>query len=611
MLNHPDDNHPTVAYFSMEICLEQGIPTYSGGLGVLAGDTLRSAADLGVPMVAVSLLHRKGYFRQHLDAAGQQTETPASWRPEEVLEPVDATVAVEIAGRTVHVRAWRYLVRGLNGHDVPVYLLDTMLPVNTEWDQSLTDVLYGGDSYYRLCQEVVLGMGGAAVLQALGYDSDLLYHINEGHAALLTLTLLERQLAGRTHWDVTDSDIEAVRQRCIFTTHTPVPAGHDKFPAPLVQQVLGDERKRLLAASTACEGDTLNMTYLALRFSRYVNGVAMRHREVSQEMFPTYPVDSITNGVHAVTWTSEPFRALFDTHMPEWRRDNLYLRYAVGIPLDEIRDAHALAKRALVAEVQRRANVQLDPAVLTIGFARRATPYKRADLIFHDLDRLRSVTAAGPLQIVFSGKAHPMDAGGKALIRKIFEARDALPPDRVRVVYLENYDIGLAQTLVPGVDLWLNNPMKPLEASGTSGMKAALNGVPSLSVLDGWWVEGYVEGVTGWSIGGVQPTADPAADAGDLYLKLEQVILPLFYGLPFAYAEVMRYAIALNGSFFNTQRMVTQYVHNAYFPPGAALHAASHTALHPAAHDGDGNGGSRAGAGAGNGAAGAAARARR
>ncbi|HET7584848.1 MAG TPA: alpha-glucan family phosphorylase [Gemmatimonadaceae bacterium] len=598
MLNLPDDNRTTVAYFSMEICLEERLPTYSGGLGVLAGDTLRSAADLGVPMVAVSLLHRKGYFEQHLDAAGQQTESPVAWRPEELLEPLDVRVPIEIAGRTVHVRAWRYTVRGLNGHTVPVYLLDTMLPENSEWDRALTDVLYGGDSYYRLCQETVLGMGGAAVLQELGHDGNLIYHINEGHAALLTLTLLERELAGHAHGDVTEHDVEAVRHRCVFTTHTPVPAGHDKFPSTLVHQVLGDDRARLLEASRALEGDTLNMTYLALRFARYVNGVAMRHREVSQEMFPAHPVNSVTNGVHANTWTSAPFAALYDRHMPQWRRDNLYLRYAVGIPLNEIRAAHVQAKQALVQEVERRTGVRFDPAVMTIGFARRATPYKRADLIFSDLERLQQATAAGPLQIVFSGKAHPADAGGKALIRKIFEARDALTSDRVRVVYLENYDIALAQTLIPGVDLWLNNPMKPLEASGTSGMKAALNGVPSLSVLDGWWVEGHVEGVTGWSIGGAQPTADPSSDALDLYVKLEHVILPLFYGLPFAYAEVMRYAIALNGSFFNTQRMVMQYVHNAYFPSDMGHRAAAEEALRVghAAGSAGGNGASGNGA---------------
>ena len=557
-----------VAYFSMEICLERRIPTYSGGLGVLAGDTLRSAADLELPLIAVSLAHRKGYFHQHLDAQGRQTETPEEWHPEEILEPYEPRVTVEIEGRTVYVRAWRYSVHGITGHTIPVVLLDTNLDENEEWDRTLTDVLYGGDQRYRLAQEMVLGMGGAAMLLALGYHDGIHYHINEGHAALLTLVLLDRQLGGRAPWEANNADFEAVRQRCIFTTHTPVPAGHDKFAEDEVLRSLGEHYAALLSATRCCDDDgSLNMTYLALRLSRYINGVAMRHREVSREMFPAHPIDAITNGVHAVTWTSEPFRALFDRRIPEWRRDNLYLRYAVAIPLEDIRDAHTAAKQAMIDEVEHRSGVRLDPATMTIGFARRATPYKRADLIFSDLDRLRAIVAAtGPLQIVYGGKAHPRDEGGKALIRHIFEAARKLEGE-IRVVYLENYDIDVASMLTSGVDLWLNNPRKPLEASGTSGMKAALNGVPSLSVLDGWWFEGHIEGVTGWSIGGsAEPEPDESRESNDLYVKLEQVILPLFYALPLGYVQVMRHAVALNGSFFNTQRMVQQYVRNAYFP---------------------------------------------
>ena len=556
----------TVAYFSMEICLEQAIPTYSGGLGVLAGDTLRSAADLGVPLVAVTLLHRKGYFEQHLDQAGQQTETAVQWNPEEVLEPVAQRVTVTIEGREVHVAAWKYAVRGVRGHVVPVYLLDTSLAENSDWDRTLTDTLYGGDEHYRLCQEIVLGMGGAALLQALGYDQGVIYHLNEGHSALLTLQLLERQIDGRKHFELDDADLEAVRQRCVFTTHTPVPAGHDKFALSLVRSVLGDERVALLEGCGGVHEGMLNMTHLALHLTRFVNGVAMRHREVSRSMFPDYPINSITNGVHATTWTGPAFTALFDKRIPEWRRDNLYLRYAVSIPLQEIRDAHAESKAVLLEEVEQRTGVKLDPTVMTIGFARRATPYKRADLIFSDVARLAAIAKnVGKLQIIFGGKAHPNDGGGKELIRRIFAADERLQ-GLVEVVYLENYEMALALKMVAGVDLWLNNPMKPLEASGTSGMKATLNGVPSFSVLDGWWVEGHVEGVTGWSIGTPDAEGDPARDALDLYIKLERVILPLFYGLPFAYAEVMRSAIALNASFFNTQRMVRQYVHNSYFP---------------------------------------------
>jgi len=558
-------SNSTVAYFSMEICLEAAIPTYSGGLGVLSGDTLRSAADLGVPVVGVSLLHREGYFDQRIDENGDQSERPHRWQPEEMLDPVEARTTVEIEKRTVHVRAWRYVIRGVTGHQVPVYLLDTNLPENSEYDRALTDELYGGDGRYRLCQEVVLGMGGAAILRKLGIDGEVNYHLNEGHSALLTLCLLQWQLSGGSGFPSED-DLEQVRRRVIFTTHTPVPAGHDKFPLPLVKQVLGDKPYALLEAAGLLDETELNMTHLVLRLSRFVNGVAMKHREVSQVMFPSFPIDSITNGVHAGTWVAPAFATLFDRRIPEWRTDNLYLRYAVGIPLQEIRAAHVEAKAAFIGAVQERSGVTLDPKVFTIGFARRATPYKRADLVFTDLERLaRIAETVGPIQIVFGGKAHPHDQGGKDLIRAIHQAAHKLEK-QITVVYVQNYDMEFAATMVAGVDLWLNNPMKPLEASGTSGMKAALNGVPSLSVLDGWWIEGHVEDVTGWSIGGLEPEGDQSKDAGEIYLKLERVILPLYYGLPFAYAEVMRSAIALNGSFFNTQRMVEQYVRNAYYP---------------------------------------------
>lgn len=554
-----------VAYFSMEVGLEPGIPTYSGGLGILAGDTLRSAADLGVPMIGVTLLHRKGYFRQELDAQGNQIERPDIWNPEKILEPMELKVTMTIEGRPVQVRAWRYRLRGLSGHIVPVYFLDTSLPENSPFDQTLTHHLYGGDEYYRLCQEVILGIGGIALLSALGLQENMVYHMNEGHSALLTLALLERQTQAKTRQAHTEADVEAVRQHCVFTTHTPVPAGHDQFPWELVRRVLGLERATLLEATDCCIHGNLNMTYLALRFARYINGVAMRHGEVSTGMFPDYPIDAITNGVHAPTWTSPAFAVLFDRRIPEWRQDNFYLRYAIGISLKEIQEAHARVKKELLGEVERRSGVRLPENVLTIGFARRATTYKRQDLLFFDPERLRGIArGVGPLQVIYGGKAHPCDEGGKEMIRRVFAAA-AILGDAVPVVYLENYDMALGKLICAGVDLWLNTPLRPQEASGTSGMKAALNGVPSLSVLDGWWIEGHVENVTGWSIGGdSEPLRDPVSDATSLYDKLEKIIVPLYYGNPSAYASIRRFAIALNGSFFNTQRMVSQYVANAY-----------------------------------------------
>jgi starch phosphorylase len=555
----------TIAYFSMEIGLESDMPTYSGGLGVLAGDTLRAAADLGVSMAGVTLVHRRGYFRQHLDARGVQTESPAGWSPELRLEPLPARVAVAVEGRPVQVRAWRSVVRGLTGRTVPVYFLDTDLPENTPGDRTLTDHLYGGDARYRLCQEVVLGVGGVAMLRALGHSGVTTYHMNEGHSALLVLGLLAERAGGREVAGLTEADREAVRRRCVFTTHTPVPAGQDQFPADLASQVLGETTAAALHGAGCCLADTLNMTYLALYFSRYVNGVALRHGEISRGMFPGYPINSITNGVHAVTWAADSFRELFDRHIPEWRRDNLYLRYAVGIPLGEILNAHGQCKQQVVADVERRAGVRLDSHALTIGFARRAAAYKRADLLFTDPDRLRRIAGrVGPLQVVYAGKAHPRDEGGKAQIRRVFEAA-AASRGAVTVAYLEDYDMALARLLCAGTDVWLNTPQKPQEASGTSGMKAAVNGVPSLSVLDGWWVEGCLEGVTGWAVGEDRGTpSDTAQEAASLYDQLEYAVGPLFYGRPLAYAAVMRSAIALNASYFNAQRMLVQYLRNAY-----------------------------------------------
>lgn len=565
MVSNPGS--PRVAYFSMEIALDTAIPTYAGGLGVLAGDTLRSAADLGVPMVGVTLIHRKGYFRQRLDDKGNQFEEVPVWVPEQVLESTNAVVSVAIEGRRVLVRAWRFQLTGLSGHVVPVYLLDTRMDENSLWDRALTDCLYGGDEHYRLCQEVILGVGGVEILSELGHADISTYHMNEGHSALLTLALLEQQIGGPDPDSATEKEIDAVRRKCIFTTHTPVPAAQDQFSRGLTRQVLGPQRAALIESTGCCLGETLNMTYLGLRFSHYINGVAMHHGEVSQGMFPRYPIRAITNGVHAVTWTSPPFQELYDRHFPEWRRDNLYLRYAIGIPLPEISNAHLAAKHALAEEVKKKTGVLLDEHLLTIGFARRATAYKRGDLLFSNCERLRWIAEhVGPIHLVYAGKAHPRDSDGKLLIRRITEAAASIR-DAVKFVYLEDYDMAWAKLITSGVDVWLNTPLRPLEASGTSGMKAALNGVPSLSILDGWWLEGCVEGATGWAIGGREhPESTAPVEAASLYDKLERIILPSYYGRPDAFAEVMRTAIALNGSFFNTQRMLLQYVANAYFP---------------------------------------------
>ena len=556
-----------IAYFSMEIALDNHVPTYSGGLGVLAGDTLRAAADLGVPMVGVTLLHRQGHFTQRLEADGTQHEAPVAWSITDWLEPMEGVCSVEIEGRDVMMRAWRFAIHGVTGTMVPVFFLDVDIPSNDPRDRRLTDRLYGGDARYRLCQELILGGGGVRMLRALGYARVVRYHMNEGHAALLALELLAEEEAHSG--EPPREAIERVKQRCVFTTHTPVPTGHDQFDLALARAILGPPRVEVLQTLKCCD-TSLNLTRVALELSHYVNGVTRRHGEVSRSMFPGYPIGSITNGVHSATWTAPAFAALYDRYIPDWRHDSFKLRYALGIPLDAIQAAHHDAKMQLVRTVNERTPAHFDPELFTMGFARRTTAYKRPTLVLHDPARLRRLAAArGPLQIVFAGKAHPDDAEGKRLIREIVSRGAQLAPD-VQIAYLPDYDLELARQVVAGVDLWLNTPKPPLEASGTSGMKAAHNGVPSLSILDGWWLDGHVEGVTGWAIGRRDDRAQEASDEEDarhLYDALEETILPLHAERPTGWAEVMRHTIAINASFFNAYRMLQEYVIHAYQDP--------------------------------------------
>ncbi|HEX2965846.1 MAG TPA: alpha-glucan family phosphorylase [Syntrophorhabdaceae bacterium] len=587
----PIDPENTIAYFSMEIAVSSDIPTYSGGLGVLAGDTVRSAADLNIPIVAVTLLYRKGYFYQRLDSGGRQIEEPVQWTVENFLHELPERVTVAIEGRSVVLRAWLYEVEGTTGSKVSVYFMDADLPDNSESDRGLTDYLYGGDQRYRLCQEVILGIGGIRMLDALGYSNLRRYHMNEGHAALLTFELLRQasKSAGRSL--VTGADVEAVKKKCIFTTHTPVPEGHDKFPMDLVLQVMAqksefwdlkDKRvQEILDRILEVPGElqdvkdllspdrTVNMTLLALNFSHYVNGVAKKHMEIAHLMFAHYVIHAITNGVHGPTWVSPAFQRLFDRYIPGWRQDMFSLRYALSIPASEVWSTHMEAKTGLIEYIKRETNEAVREDILTIGFARRATTYKRGDLFFSDIERIKSIALnTGPFQLVYAGKAHPQDEGGKAIIERVWHMRNVLS-DVCRVIYLPNYDMALAKMLTSGVDVWLNTPQPPLEASGTSGMKAALNGVPSFSILDGWWIEGCIEGVTGWAIDGDQRMSqggqNSSIDAASLYDKLENIIIPLFYKNRGQFINMMLHCIALNGSFFNTQRMLQQYVLNAYY----------------------------------------------
>ena len=554
-------HEPRVAYFSMEVALRSEIPTYSGGLGVLAGDSMRSAADLDLPMVAVTLASRAGYFRQEI-ADGRQVERPDTWEPEKWAQRLAAKVALQIGEREVWVGGWLYVVEGHRGGAVPVILLDTDLPENQADDRPLTHYLYGGDAAYRLKQEMVLGIGGARMLAALGFDVRK-YHLNEGHAAFLTLELL-RRLAHLPREAATAGlhyDVAAVRQRCVFTTHTPVEAGHDQFSYDLADRLLGNlveatELRRLAGQ------ERLNMTRLALNLSEHVNGVARRHAEVSRRMFPGYEVRAITNGVHAWTWACDSFRRLYDARLPRWCHEPELLVRADLIPDGELRQAHAEAKAALLERVRAAGGPALDPALPLLGFARRMTPYKRPDLLFSDLERLKAIARRHPFQVVLAGKAHPRDGGGKQLIERLHgwarELQGALP-----VVFLAGYDLHLARLLAAGVDVWVNTPQRPLEASGTSGMKAALNGVPNLSVPDGWWLEGLIEGVTGWAVGG-DADADNGGDAASLYDKLERTVLPLYHGDAAGWTAVMKGAITRNASYFNSHRMMRRYAVDAY-----------------------------------------------
>ncbi|MDR1134379.1 MAG: alpha-glucan family phosphorylase [Synergistaceae bacterium] len=545
-----------VAYFSMEIGISQHIPTYSGGLGILAGDILKSAADLGVPAVGVTMLYRKGYFRQELSEDGVQVEKPSEWEPEKLLTRLDNRVSIVLEGRQIQVRAWGYAYVGHSGYPLPIYFLDTDIEENTPSDRRLTWELYGGDDRYRLCQEMILGVAGLRLLRDLGYNNVKTFHLNEGHAGFISLELT-RELGYE--------DFDKVREEVIFTTHTPVPAGHDYFPYDLISGVVEENNASQLRRMLG--GNGVSMTDLGLKFSRYVNAVSKKHADVSRKMFDSEKIDYVTNGVHSITWTCPGFARLYDKYIPAWRNDPSRLIQALQLPDEDVWKAHQAAKMRLFAHVLEQTGIEFDPDVLTIGFARRAATYKRADLLFTDVKRLLDV-GAGQVQFIFAGKAHPHDQPAKDIIKHIIEISKEIGA-AIPTAFLENYNMELAQVLTSGVDVWLNTPIRPREASGTSGMKCVHNGVMNFSVLDGWWIEGWIEGVTGWSIG-PNPTEvdlieyDEKQDAMDLYNKLEDKIIPMYYSDRGKWIWMMKETIALNASYFNTHRVVKEYCEKAY-----------------------------------------------
>jgi starch phosphorylase len=544
-----------IAYFSMEVGLTNDIPTYAGGLGTLAGDAIRSSADLKLPLVAVTLISKRNYFKQKLDQNGRQTELAREWNPENLMVLLPNEVFVQIEGRTVKVKAWLYKYRSIAGGVVPVLFLDTDVEGNTLEDREITYYLYGGNERYRLKQEAILGFGGVRMLDALGFRVRK-FHMNEGHSSFLSLELLRKY----------SMDTEKVRELCVFTTHTPVEAGHDKFSYELVAQVLETVDLAPLKEFGGCE--KLNMTCLALNLSNYVNGVAKRHQEISSKMFAGYEIHAVTNGVHSFTWTGEKYRKLFDKYLPGWAIEPELLAKVDLVPDEEIWQAHEEQKKILINYANQATNANLSADVFTLGFARRATEYKRPTLLFSNLDRLKTISRKCKFQAIFAGKAHPRDEGGKRLIEQIYSYGRQLKGD-VEIVYLEDYNMDIAAKMVGGVDVWLNTPMRPMEASGTSGMKAAHNGVMNFSVLDGWWIEGWIENLTGWAIGphpseNLDDESCFLKEKEDLYNKLEYVVMPTYYKQRDEWIKLMKNSIGKIAYYFNSNRMMHRYVTDAY-----------------------------------------------
>jgi starch phosphorylase len=607
--NVGSDPSQLVAYFSAEFATHQSLPIYAGGLGVLAGDHCKEASDLGVPLVGVGFMYPQGYFHQRISGDGWQQEmySRLDWDDAPVtrahtVDDKPCVVLVPLGNRSVLVQVWEVRLGR-----VRLLLLDTDLEPNAPWDRELSARLYAGGPDTRLQQEIVLGLGGVLTLRALGL-TPAVWHLNEGHAAFVVLQRIRDFLAAGRTWD---DALREVRRTTVFTTHTPVPAGHDAFPFHLLEQQLeacwgsmGEHRDEFLMLGTydSGSGPLFNMTALAMRSSGTINAVSKLHGAVTREMFAplwpdlpaeSRPVAAITNGVHVPTWASGVIAALFERHLSSaWRdqyEDPAFWSRILDIPDDEVWEAREALRAYLFQFIRERARghwtgepgsgrsaiaagAMLDPHALTIGFARRFTGYKRADLVLRDPARLAAlVTAAGrPVQLIFAGKAHPADEAGKHLLQHVF--RHALDPQfGGRVVFIDDYDLHSAHFLVQGCDVWLNTPRKPLEASGTSGMKASVNGTLHLSIGDGWWAEGY-NGQNGWQITPVEGIDDPdAADAEALYRLLEEQIVPMFYDrdrhdVPHRWVQMIKRAIVSIVPAFSARRMVKDYIDRAYAP---------------------------------------------
>ena len=541
----------------MEIALKSDIPTYSGGLGILAGDLIKSAADLEIPMVAVALTYSGGYFYQFIDREGLQQEKALRWEFTDEFARTNQTAVIEVYGKPLKVQCWTYDVVGKTGHHIPLYLLETNVESNEEWMKNLTHILY--DSIrpeIRLIQEMILGMGGVRILDLHGMNNLECYHLNEGHAAFVTLELLKKF----------DGNPQRVRDRCLFTTHTPVPTGFDIFSYALANDVFRDQLPENIKEFAGNDG--LNMAHLAASLSGYINAVSRKHQEISANLFPGKKINYITNGINTDRWISPYLRELYDKTFPGWDQRPDLLKNIFQLNSVALWAAHQKAKIDLLDYEKSHSYVLLDSKHLTIGFARRITEYKRPTLIFSDLDRLGRM-AKDKVQFIFAGKTHPRDDWGKELIKNIYNASEYLWKNyKVRVAFLENYDMDLGKMMVSGVDLWLNTPRCTFEASGTSGMKAALNGVPHLSTWDGWWIEGMeLDPNAGWAFGpkseGTECPADEPSEINALYEVLEKEIIPMYYDRRNEWIERMKCSIKL-ASYFNTHRMIKEYATQAW-----------------------------------------------
>jgi len=608
-LNHfpYDPNTFAVAYFSAEYGLHRSLPFYAGGLGFLAGDHIKECSDLGVPLVAVGFMYPQGYLHQKIREDGWQENIHETINREaapisRILdnEGQQIVVRVPFIDPPIHVGVWRVSVGRIS-----LYLLDTDIENNDPWNRGISARLYIGDMEQRLRQEIVLGIGGAEVLEVLGIKHHLM-HLNEGHAVFAILERIRDRIIGGMPYS---QAMEQVRNTTVFTTHTPVPAGHDVIPFHLMEKyfhaywpALGLDRDTFLQLGIHPEQPHagFNLTAFAIRMSGYCNGVSKQHGEVSRKMWrslwpdlsePEVPVDHVTNGVHVSTWIDPRMKRLFDTHLgPDWLTDHdnpLVWELIDKIPDEVLWRTHYWLKIKLIDAVRERSRRRwagdrvspsiviaggtlLDPSVLTLGFARRFATYKRADLIFYDMERLKKLLNDGlrPIQIIFAGKAHPADDPGKQIIQKVFNAaRD--PGTGGRIAFVEDYGEQLAQYMVHGVDVWLSNPLPPMEASGTSGMKAALNGVPQLSIMDGWWIEGF-NGENGWAFSHKEVDGNrDAADAAEIYRILEEEVIPMYYnvpedGIPLHWVNVMKNTIKSNAAKFSARRMVTEYIEKFY-----------------------------------------------